>query len=115
MSIFECLLVGHFVGDFLFQTRWMAEQKKDSLVVMCIHSCIYTASLYLFSWAVVPLTFVQIVLIFISHAVIDARVLTDWWLKYISGYRDGGCHLWLQVMNDQVLHLCIIFAVSFLW
>ena len=113
MTVFECLLVGHFVGDFLLQTRWMAQQKKNSIKALAIHSLIYTASLYLFSRAAVPLSSGQLVLLLASHAVIDTRVFTDWWLKKISGYGDGDYQLWLQVVYDQVFHLCILFAVSF--
>lgn len=35
------LLLAHFVGDFLFQPRWMADNKSKSWIVLALHGVFY--------------------------------------------------------------------------
>lgn len=38
MTLFECLLVGHLVGDYLLQNGWMAEGKTTRWVPLLVHT-----------------------------------------------------------------------------
>jgi hypothetical protein len=49
MSLFDTLLIGHFVGDFLFQTAWMADGKKKRIVHLIVHAAVYTLCIFAFS------------------------------------------------------------------
>lgn len=37
MSLFSYLLIGHLIGDFLFQTTWMAMFKTTKWVPLIVH------------------------------------------------------------------------------
>ena len=36
------LLIAHFIGDFLTQTREIAKQKSESMLVLTLHAALYT-------------------------------------------------------------------------
>ncbi len=45
MNLFSWLLVGHLVGDWVFQSDWMAQGKRQGLVTPAgmVHFVVYTA------------------------------------------------------------------------
>lgn len=45
MSVFDTLLLGHLIGDFLLQTSWMAENKAKHILPLLVHSLVYTVSI----------------------------------------------------------------------
>ena len=49
MGLFDWLLVGHLVGDYILQTRWMAEKKVKQILPLIIHSMVYTTTIALFA------------------------------------------------------------------
>ena len=78
LSATELLIWGivlHLVADWLFQSRWMAENKaKLSHPAGYIHAGIHGLFLGpLFGWAVIPLAF--------THLIIDTRKPLEWWAK----------------------------------
>ena len=83
------LVLGHLMGDYLFQTNWMALNKKSNIFAAILHCIIYTA---LVSASIYPeLKFFKfnnqiiiIGLIFMSHFILDATTLIDRWLNYIG-------------------------------
>ena len=75
------LLLGHAVGDFLFQNKWMALSKGNSTWRCLVHCIVYTLSVCAFTsfkpvWALV---------VFVSHFPIDRWSLADKWLMLIGG------------------------------
>lgn len=42
------LMLAHFVGDFVLQSRWMAENKSRSLRALLLHGGVYSVVLLLF-------------------------------------------------------------------
>ena len=40
-TMFPIILIGHLIGDYLFQNNWMALNKKDHLLPVVVHACIY--------------------------------------------------------------------------
>ena len=40
----------HFIGDFVFQTSWMANNKSDNLLALGSHSILYMLPLFFISW-----------------------------------------------------------------
>jgi len=40
----------HAIGDFIFQTRWMAINKSSSHLALGIHSAVYMIPLFVISW-----------------------------------------------------------------
>ena len=83
LTIFESILLGHLVGDYVFQNSWMAQRKGSFLLPCVVHCLIYTLCLcvsvskgFNFYWALV---------VFVSHFPVDRYSLADKWLKLIEG------------------------------
>ncbi len=86
-------LACHFIGDFAFQSTWMAANKGKSWEVNFYHAATYTAVFVLFARA----TPAAIAVIFLTHAIIDPLKTRYNLIKPI----------WI----DQALHFIVIFAL----
>lgn len=99
MDIFLWLSAGHFLGDFAFQSAWMAESKKTSWEINAYHAATYTATVMaVAALGGFYLTSGIIGLFFISHFFIDP-------LKARWG-------LIRSIWQDQLLHFLIIFMAT---
>lgn len=85
-ELFIAALLGHLVGDYLLQSKYMALHKSDKgwggAIICTWHVTLYTAAVCLFWWTVDP---VIIALTFVPHWVIDRWSLASPWLKMIRG------------------------------
>jgi len=77
---FSNILLGHLVGDYLLQNKWMAIGKSSNFCNCCIHVLVYTFSVLIFTsfdllWAMS---------IFLPHFLIDRYSLADKWLSFIN-------------------------------
>lgn len=104
MTPFVWLLMGHLVGDYLFQTRWMAEEKINSFYPLLIHCLIYTVMVYLFSLPFGGISIFAVLILFVSHFLLDTRLIVKWWMNNIT----GGNQTWLYIIKDQIFHLLIL-------
>ena len=116
MSLFDWLLVGHLVGDFLLQTDSMARYKAESWSWMLKHVGIYLAVMVVVVGAYamnhsVPLWVVGTLLFFIggTHIILDRRSLTLWWMRRLGASSDL---TWLLVVADQVFHILVLVVVA---
>ena len=115
MSLFDWLLVGHLVGDFLLQTDGMARYKAQSWTWMLRHVGLYLAvmvtvlGVYSLSNPV-PLWVLGLSLLFIgaTHIVLDRRGFTLAWMRLIGITSDLD---WLIIVADQVFHLLVLVVV----
>lgn len=82
LTIFESLLLGHLVGDYLLQNNWMAQRKGAKLFPCVVHCLIYTVCVCLFTEWKNPLWYG---VVFLSHFPIDRFSLADKWGKLIGG------------------------------
>lgn len=115
MTIFNYLLIGHLIGDFLLQTTWMAMNKSKKWMPLITHCIVYTLSVFVVTLiGGEALSIGAIVLIFSSHILLDRRTFVVWWVKHIMGSKgnDAG---WLTIMADQVFHILILGAVAHFW
>jgi hypothetical protein len=116
MSLFDWLLVGHLVGDFLLQTDSMARYKAQSWSWMLKHVGIYLAVMvivigtYMLNHPV-PLWVVGAVLLFIggTHIILDRRAFTLWWTDRLGVSSDL---TWLPIVADQIFHLLVLVVVT---
>lgn len=93
------LLAGHFIGDFAFQSEWMASQKGYSWEINAYHAATYSAAVFLTCGVggfYLPPAIIG--LFFISHFLIDP-LKARWNIVK---------HIWL----DQALHFLIIFFAA---
>lgn len=104
------LLLGHYMGDFAFQTGRMAKFKPTSTIILSQHVLVYTLTLtvflYLglymndragefFSWT----TLVVMLAVYVEH----------WFQDLIKGSRFNGV---TQVFFlDQALHIIVLFLM----
>lgn len=105
MTIFEALLLGHLVGDFLFQNRWMADNKHTQVFPRLVHSLVYTFAIYAFSWFAGGISLVAAGIILLSHFCIDQGSFNRWWMSSITRSPDI---YWLGIVCDQIFHLLIL-------
>ncbi|MFH1841105.1 MAG: DUF3307 domain-containing protein [Candidatus Shapirobacteria bacterium] len=97
MHPFIFSLAAHFVGDFAFQSGWMAVQKGKSWEISFYHAATYTAAFVLFPTG---LSALSLGIILISHLIID----------HLGSNAKITKHLW----QDQILHLLVIIAVRYI-
>ena len=88
MSLFDWLLVGHLVGDFLLQTDGMARYKAQSWTWMLRHVGLYLAVMVIVLGVYslsnpVPLWVLGLSLLLIgaTHIVLDRRGFTLAWMR----------------------------------
>ncbi|WNS82474.1 DUF3307 domain-containing protein [Domibacillus sp. DTU_2020_1001157_1_SI_ALB_TIR_016] len=113
-SRFNLLLLAHLIGDYLFQTSWMARHKVSRWVPLLAHCFLYTFIVSLFSW----LTFgglspLAIAFIFLTHVIIKRRTLVAWRVRTVMKAR-GPESGWLGMIVDQIFHLLVLTAALYL-
>lgn len=108
------LLLGHLVGDYIFQNDWMATNKTKSILPCFVHCCFYTFACWIFApW----LSWIAFVIIFAIHFPIDRFRLAGWWMKNISYQKEfatGALAPWSIIIVDNIFHLITLYFVSFL-
>ena len=106
MSLFDKLLVGHLVGDFLLQTEWQALNKGTNYRALFSHIVVY--ALILFGVLASEfgfqnmLVYLMVVMLAGSHALIDRG-----WpvVRYMKAFRlivRRKPERWLVIAVDQV-------------
>lgn len=78
------LLIGHCIGDYLLQNKWMAVNKSASSFKCLVHSLLYTSAVFICTYPFCNSLY-WFVLIFLSHYPIDRYSLADKWLDLING------------------------------
>lgn len=84
IEFFPSLLLGHLIGDYLLQNKWMAMGKSGNTLKCVTHCLTYTTAVLLFTWGSIH-SIQWMVLVFLSHFVIDRWSLADKWLDLING------------------------------
>jgi hypothetical protein len=95
------LLVGHWTGDYLFQTNKMAEQKSDSLRWLTLHVIAYSTALALFSFFLLPL---QLWIGFVMLNGVVHFVQDFFTSKLAAGCKSNPRFFYPVVGFDQLLH-----------
>lgn len=93
MTLFSWLLVGHLVGDFLLQTRWMAQQKNKHWEPLVLHTVVYTLTVSLLAQLAGGLRWQAVALIFLSHLILDRRNFVNFWACRVTGSADLPWHI----------------------
>ena len=121
-------LILHLIGDYITQTDYMASNKTKSLRIAFLHAIVYTIPFILVTQSPVAL-----LVILISHAIIDRyrlaryvifakNYLNDRTLKWKDCNKTGYPNsipewltVWLMIIADNTLHLTINFiAITFM-
>jgi len=115
MNLFTWLLLGHFLGDWVLQNDWMAQNKQSALLnIPClVHCAIYAFTLVVTLWLSEPVSYTstQVVLfftlIFISHYAIDATNAAGAWSRFFRQSKTD----FVRIVVDQTFHLVAIVAL----
>jgi hypothetical protein len=130
--IYFWALILHFVGDYIIQSNWMANEKTHRWLPAWIHGITYTLPFLLLTRSILAL-----LVICVTHVVIDHYRLAKHliWVKNFLAPRsypqpcwpeasaNGGFPLttpvwmaiWLMIIVDNTLHVLINFgALAFL-
>ena len=120
-------IVAHAIGDYIFQSHWMAQNKTKSHVAAALHALTYAVpfvALTYVSLANVPLAALAVVIG--THFLIDRYRLARFvnWAKNgargpvtATGYPEdtpAWLAVWLLIITDNILHVCIN-AAAFRW
>ena len=116
MNAFAWLILGHLVGDWLLQSNWMAQGKKQGLFRLAglTHFAIYAATVMGAFWlsgarARPPAAYLALgAVTFLSHWLIDSTRLVEGWMRF---YRQGSREV-VRLMVDQTLHLLVLAALA---
>lgn len=114
MTPFSIVIIGHFIGDFLFQTSWIATYKATKWFTLFVHVLIYTATIavldlltfhHLSAWG--------IVFIFVTHLIIDRQTVVRWWMNEVMRTNPTSAP-WLMIVVDQIFHLIMLAIALYL-
>lgn len=120
------ILLAHLVGDYLFQSHWMASQKTSHWWPAVVHGLTYTLP-----YVLVTQSLPALAVIAVTHVVIDRYRLARHvvWLKNqlapgiwrpshtATGYAEDvppWLAVWLLILADNTLHL-VINAAAVRW
>jgi len=112
--LFLAMIVGHFVGDYLLQTRAMALRKSErgraGAGWCALHCLIYAACVCLFAGRTDPLFAGSV---FLSHWPIDRWSLAAKWLRLIRGRDVRQAFLSREPGRDIDLSFaCLVYAAA---
>ncbi len=83
-DFFATLILGHLIGDYVFQNKWMSDSKHRCSFNCAVHCLIYTAAVTVTTWSSIH-GWQWSLLIFASHYPVDRWGLADKWLDLING------------------------------
>jgi hypothetical protein len=126
---FESIVVGHLLGDYVFQNTWMAENKKSRWLPCLVHCLIYT----FFVALATNFSPLWVCAIFLTHFPIDKWGWVDKWMvmwgsrspskflglqSTIGGDLNkhilvGGFTAFVYIVVDNTIHLVLMLAAYF--
>lgn len=107
VGLFTWLLFLHWVGDFVCQTRWIADNKSKNYEALFLHVFIYGAILWLGLIVKFPITDVCrfVIINFIAHFIVD-------WITSKAtrcALETKNMHLFFAILGfDQFAHACTL-------
>jgi len=111
MTSLPMLLVGHLLGDYVFQPRRMAEMKGQpgGFLLSLLHGAIYTVCVCLAIWNPSP---IAAIMIFLTHWPIDRFNVTSWWCRKALDRHPEDAMLWGHgIRNVRIGFSCLHYAV----
>lgn len=116
MSLFDALFVAHLIGDWILQNDWQAKNKNKSWWALISHVLIYHILILLVLLYFVgpqPAVYVAVVLLAISHLVLDRQATIIWLMQRFHNSGNGAPERWLMVAFDQALHIVLLGITAF--
>lgn len=109
-------LVGHLIGDYIFQNDWMAINKKDRWFPALVHCAVYTACVYLLVGLFAGWPLWTIPIIFLSHLAIDKTMFVVHFAKLARREQfvspESIFFPWSMVVIDNTIHIAFLYALE---
>ena len=107
------ILIAHYIGDFIFQTSWMAENKSDDARALIAHVGVYSVTLLVFICLILNTTEPSKVLPYVVlngsfHCLVD--VITSQFTKKLWNKKDYH-NFFVVVGLDQLIHLITLIGI----
>jgi hypothetical protein len=106
------IILGHLIGDYLFQSDWMAINKKSKgikgFIACLLHSLIWTVSVYLFGFYSTH-SILVFGLLLLSHFVLDRWNFVKWFLNTFKIMPNPT--MWKIIIVDNTLHLLMVYGL----
>lgn len=118
MTLFELILITHFIGDWILQPTKMGMAKSTNAGIRAIHCLIYTAC---FFW-IAPNTIYWMSYIFITHFVIDSYKPLYWFRKLRGDFKtfdefkesfSTPSGFMINVVLDQIFHILTLLPLLY--
>lgn len=95
-------IYAHLIGDYIFQTDWMAREKKKTWWACSIH-----VATYMLPFAFCHLAPWQLALIAAQHWIQDRTSLVTWVMRVKGSAKFAASPLapWSIIVTDNVLHI----------
>jgi len=111
-------LIGHLVGDYLFQNDWMALNKKSwslkGWAACYVHCFIYSLSVCLFAgwweW--------KFIMVFLSHLALDKTMVVVYYMRWFGSFKriiddkNNPCAIWAYAIVDNTIHLVTLYVIN---
>jgi hypothetical protein len=115
LTLFEALVVTHFIMDWIFQTSWEANQKAEKWWPLLVHCAVYTLG-FIPAFLYFDLSPAWLAFIFATHAVFDRRKLEFWIMDKVKRFKKAespeALYYIVLIGVDQTLHLATLAAVA---
>ena len=98
------IIIGHCVGDYLFQSSYLALNKGKDKYLLFVHSILYAFGVILTAYIfTIEITILQILALFITHMIIDYSRTNNTVVEILGEKR--------VLVVDQIVHYLILFLV----
>ena len=98
------IIIGHCVGDYLFQSSYLALNKGKDKYLLFVHSVLYAFGVILTAYIfTIEISVLQILALFITHMIID-YTRTNNVIIVVLGEKG-------VLIVDQIMHYLILFLV----
>ncbi|OGL54082.1 hypothetical protein A3K55_02520 [Candidatus Shapirobacteria bacterium RBG_13_44_7] len=102
-------IYAHFIGDYIIQNDWMANNKKSSPWPAMVHALVY-----LIPFLFCPLTWWQILFIGLQHYIQDRSSFVHQFLllKGSAKFASAPYAPWSLILTDNIFHILWIALVA---
>lgn len=106
------LLIGHMLGDYIFQNDWMAKNKTKSHWACLVHCFWYTVAIAATCIWFVP--WYLIVAVGMAHFPVDRWRLARWCMTQLGQeeFATGPLSPWSIIVVDNTIHLLVLYAAG---
>lgn len=104
MRLIVFLIIAHCVGDYLFQSTYLAVNKGKDKYLLFVHSVLYAFGVILTAYIfTIEISVLQILALFITHMIIDYSRTNNTVVEILGEKR--------VLIVDQIVHYLILFLV----